>query len=98
MYVYDEGLVRFATSKYVHPSTKNSSNNLYMHLTNYSINKFSENFTENKDAEDDANGNKWSWTAFLKFLRENQIDTETLTEQIEKIIIKSIIAVEPHVS
>lgn len=69
-----------------------------MHLTNYSINKFSENFTENKDADDDANGNKWSWSAFLKFLKENEIDTAPLIAQIEKIVLKTIIAVEPHIS
>ena len=43
VYIYKDGLARFATEKYEKPSDKNI-NNLFMHLTNYAINKFSENF------------------------------------------------------
>jgi hypothetical protein len=35
IYVYDEGLARFASEKYDIDDTKN----IYSHLTNYSINK-----------------------------------------------------------
>jgi hypothetical protein len=35
LYVYDEGLVRFATEKYNIDDPKN----VFVHLTNYSINK-----------------------------------------------------------
>ena len=38
IYLYDEGLVRFATCKYAH-SNSNSKQARFMHLTNYSINK-----------------------------------------------------------
>ena len=42
VYIHKEGLVRFATKKYSNdPATRNE---LYMHLTNYSINKGNENF------------------------------------------------------
>jgi tubulin polyglutamylase TTLL5 len=40
IYIYPEGLARFATEKYA-PGDKE---NKYMHLTNYSINKNSANF------------------------------------------------------
>jgi tubulin polyglutamylase TTLL6/13 len=43
VYIYKDGLARFATEKYEKPSEKNT-NNLFMHLTNYAINKESENF------------------------------------------------------
>ena len=42
IYLYQEGLVRFATHKYVPldaRSDKDALGNLYMHLTNYAINK-----------------------------------------------------------
>lgn len=39
-------------------------------------------------------GNKWSLSAFYKFLTENEIDTDQLKQEIEEIIIKSIISVE----
>ena len=43
IYVYDEGLVRFATDKYVRPDFFNKVSK-FSHLTNYSINKFNKNF------------------------------------------------------
>jgi len=67
---------------------------MYMHLTNYSINKFNDKFTENENENEDAVGNKWSFTAFLSFLMENNINTNNLINNIEKIIIKSLISVE----
>lgn len=39
VYVFNEGLVRFATEKYV--SDPKNISNTYMHLTNYSLNKHS---------------------------------------------------------
>lgn len=43
-------------------------------------------------------GNKWSLTAFFKFLEENEIDTATLKHEIEDIVIKSIISAEHNMS
>jgi hypothetical protein len=42
IYVYNEGLARFASHPY--EMTKETLKNLYQHLTNYSINKKSETF------------------------------------------------------
>ena len=38
IYVYEDGLTRFATEKYNNDDTSN----VYVHLTNYSINKFNQ--------------------------------------------------------
>jgi tubulin polyglutamylase TTLL6/13 len=46
IYIYKEGLARFATQDYVSPLGSNL-NNLCMHLTNYAINKESEDFVQN---------------------------------------------------
>lgn len=43
IFIYHEGLARFATSEYVPPIGSNLGN-LFMHLTNYAINKESDNF------------------------------------------------------
>lgn len=40
IYIYEEGLARFATHKYESIYSANRGNR-YMHLTNYSVNKFS---------------------------------------------------------
>lgn len=42
IYIYNEGLVRFASEPY--DVSKGTKKNLYSHLTNYSINKKSETF------------------------------------------------------
>ena len=57
VYVYKEGLARFASESY---STKASKNNQYMHLTNYSINKKNDNFVANENIEHDDVGFKCS--------------------------------------
>lgn len=38
VFVFKEGLARFATETYIGPQ-KNNLDNLFMHLTNYAINK-----------------------------------------------------------
>jgi hypothetical protein len=43
IYVYEEGLARFATEEY-DSSGYDSENKKYQHLTNYSINKKNEDF------------------------------------------------------
>jgi len=42
-YICDEGIVRFCTTNYKAPDQSNIKN-VYMHLTNYSLNKNSEKF------------------------------------------------------
>eukprot|EP00928_Gymnodinium_smaydae_P090317 TRINITY_DN74145_c0_g1_i1.p1 TRINITY_DN74145_c0_g1~~TRINITY_DN74145_c0_g1_i1.p1 ORF type:complete len:751 (-),score=192.06 TRINITY_DN74145_c0_g1_i1:69-2321(-) len=52
VYMNDEGLVRLATQKYSSdPSTLESRT---MHLTNYSVNKLSPLFVQNKDGREDC--------------------------------------------
>lgn len=65
VYVYKEGLARFATQPYQSPVGSNLGN-LQMHLTNYAINKDSEDFIYNEDAKQDNVGHKRSMSAVLK--------------------------------
>lgn len=48
IYIFDEGLARFATEKY-EPAKRENLDNLFMHLTNYAINKHADGFIENND-------------------------------------------------
>lgn len=59
VYVYREGLVRFATEKY----SKEHTGSVYAHLTNYSINKKNENYHGGEDGQADDSGFKWSFSA-----------------------------------
>jgi tubulin polyglutamylase TTLL4 len=47
IYIYNDGLVRFATQKY--NNNPESLQNKFMHLTNFSINKRAPNFVKNTD-------------------------------------------------
>ena len=53
------GLARLATTKYKVPTSKNISE-IYCHLTNYSLNKFSEDF-QDTDEEGTGSKRKVSW-------------------------------------
>lgn len=52
IFLYQEGLVRLATENYVQPNDINARN-MFMHLTNYAINKFSDKFVENEEHDSD---------------------------------------------
>ena len=60
VFIYEEGLARFATEEYERPS-KSNIKETYMHLTNYSLNKHSENFVFNQH-ENASYGHKRSLT------------------------------------
>ena len=90
IYMYKEGLVRFATQKY----NTTSKGNRFMFLTNYSVNKYSENFVENNNAMEDGKGSKWSITALRKLFTEQGIDDEKLWEKIKDLVIKAILSIE----
>lgn len=67
--MYNEGLSRFATEQYVPPSHSNLDN-LFMHLTNYAINKNSSKFIQNKSEDDDSIGHKRSLTFIWRYLAQ----------------------------
>ena len=46
IYIFKEGLARFATELYKKPG-KDNLDNICMHLTNYAVNKDNENFVFN---------------------------------------------------
>jgi tubulin polyglutamylase TTLL6/13 len=95
VFVFREGLARFATEEYVGPYN-NNLDNLYMHLTNYAINKNSENFEANEDSGEDDVGHKRSVSSVLKLIEENEkkkgITVENLWNQIDDIAVKTLIS------
>ena len=73
IYLYEEGLVRFATVRY-----DSSGKNLWnpcMHLCNYSINKYHSDYIKCDDPDQEDQGHKWSLSALLRHLKANNIDT-----------------------
>lgn len=66
IFIYDEGLARFATQRY-QPVGKKNIKDVFMHLTNYAINKNSKNFIYNKSDKEMDRGHKRSLTAVYKY-------------------------------
>jgi len=92
IYIYDEGLVRFATEQFtLHPS---QMANRFVHLTNYSINKFSDKYV---DYTEEGIGTKWTLSALKKTMRNMGLDPELMMMRIEDIIIKTVISIEHRV-
>ncbi|VEL16530.1 unnamed protein product [Protopolystoma xenopodis] len=92
IYVYEEGLARFATVRYQNGAK--FMNYQCMHLTNYSVNKRNQDFVQNDNADIEDFGNKWSLGALLRYLRDEHKDITGLMMRIEEIIIKAFISVE----
>ncbi|XP_075048148.1 tubulin polyglutamylase TTLL5 isoform X2 [Mixophyes fleayi] len=92
IYLYEEGLTRFATVRY--DRTARNIKNQFMHLTNYSVNKKSGDYVSCDDPEVEDYGNKWSMSAMLRYLKQEGRDTAALMSQVEDLIIKTIISGE----
>ncbi|XP_063230632.1 tubulin polyglutamylase ttll6-like [Bacillus rossius redtenbacheri] len=89
VYIYNEGLARFATSRYQEPTLVNISN-VYMHLTNYSVNKHSRTYVV-----DDEAGSKRKISSINKWLESRGYDVPELWSRIDEVIVKTVIAAQP---
>lgn len=94
IYLYKEGIARFASEPY---SSQGSKTNRFSHLTNYSINKKHEKYIHNFNLETDDEGNKWSMSALCKYLESIGVDLNLMWSKIYDIIIKSFLCVDSHI-
>ncbi len=91
LYIYEDGLARFATEKYVEPTNENLEHQ-YMHLTNYAINKKSPKFVFNNSSTNMGIGHKRSLKCIYEQMRKKGLDVDKLKLKINDLIIKTIIA------
>ena len=92
IFLFKEGLARFATDKY---DTTGALENVFMHLTNYAINKDSENFEVGCDF---SSGSKRSLQFVWEFLAKASVDVPELHQEIRKVIVKTLMMIQPHLS
>ena len=85
-FLYHEGLTRFATEEY-NKTTAAGDDNLFMHLTNYAINKESEKFQENED--DFKKGLVETMEKIAEI--EGQEAVDNLMDLIRDILIKTLL-------
>ncbi|NWX12564.1 TTLL4 polyglutamylase, partial [Aegotheles bennettii] len=95
VYLFKDGLVRFASCKY--SSSMKSLSNKFVHLTNYSVNKKNTEYQSNSD-ETACQGHKWSLKALWSYLTQKGVNSKAIWEKIKDIVIKTIIASEPYVN
>ncbi|XP_044253224.1 tubulin polyglutamylase TTLL4-like isoform X2 [Tribolium madens] len=91
IYLYPDGLARFASAKY--SSDSKDLKDRYVHLTNYSINKLSSQYTANEDANA-CQGHNWTITKLLEYMSKQGIDTKALWRNLQQLVIKTIITGE----
>eukprot|EP00730_Choanoeca_flexa_P013610 TRINITY_DN5516_c0_g1_i1.p1 TRINITY_DN5516_c0_g1~~TRINITY_DN5516_c0_g1_i1.p1 ORF type:complete len:819 (+),score=157.39 TRINITY_DN5516_c0_g1_i1:60-2516(+) len=92
MFLFHDGLVRLSTKAYKAPTAKNMSNTC-MHLTNYSINKHSDDFEQTDDAD---TGSKRSYAWLLQQLRAQGHNVDRLQQRINDCLIKTTIVALPY--
>jgi tubulin polyglutamylase TTLL5 len=96
VYMFDDGLTRFAVDEYTDDDSTFAET--FKHLTNYSLNKFSENFIKNTDPTQEDVGHKWTVSALLRHLSKEGVDTKLLMVRMEDIVIKTLLSIQPQVS
>ncbi|KER19692.1 hypothetical protein T265_11606 [Opisthorchis viverrini] len=93
IFIYNEGLVRLGTEKYVSPSEP-SGESVYMHLTNYAVNKRNAGYDKSPGETD---GSKRSFTFLDQYLRHTcRIDPNTVWRNIRDLIVKTMAIAAPH--
>ncbi|KAE8601506.1 hypothetical protein XENTR_v10013696 [Xenopus tropicalis] len=91
VYVYQEGLVRFATEKF----DLSSLDNVFSHLTNTSINKYSASY--NTEKERVGSGCKWTLGQFRSYLHGLDVDDVLLWQKIYNIVTMTLLAIAPYI-
>ncbi|XP_058145627.1 probable tubulin polyglutamylase TTLL2 isoform X2 [Dasypus novemcinctus] len=91
IYIYQEGLVRFATEKF---DLSNLQNN-YAHLTNSSINTSGTSYEKIKEVI--GHGCKWTLSRFFSYLRSFDVDHVLLWQKISHMVILTMLAFAPSV-
>lgn len=96
IYIYEDGLARFATEKYT--LDEEEFENRFVHLTNYSIQKNAETYTQNKTKiASNLRASKWSLKTLQKVFEDHGKDYKSVKRQMNDLIIKTIISVEPPI-
>uniref|UniRef100_A0A182WH41 Tubulin polyglutamylase TTLL4 n=1 Tax=Anopheles minimus TaxID=112268 RepID=A0A182WH41_9DIPT len=91
VYMHTDGLARFASVKYSDKSE--TLNDRYMHLTNYSINKLSNNYSQNEDA-DACQGHKWTIKSLWSYFADQGINVDRLWSALRNLVLRTVLAGE----
>ena len=97
VYVYREGLVRFATERYT--DAGEDLKRRCVHLTNYSVNVKTEAFAMGQGAEEDDVGHKWSLSALRRHFEEKLgIGFGETWARIKDVVVKTMMCVDDRMN
>ena len=88
VYVYKDGLVRLCVDDYT--ISLDTLKNLYIHLTNTSLNDKSEKFLINNDPDSEF-GNTWTIKTLRKHFENEGFDFDEIMEGINDFTVKTLI-------
>lgn len=96
IFIHEEGIVRFASNKY--SKNMDQIKNQFIHLTNYSVNKNSNEYLANNSA-DGEDGHKWTLKTLWRYLstRHDNVDVNQIWASIIDLIIKTVISAESQI-
>ena len=77
--------------------TRGNLNDLFVHLTNYSINMHSADFQANEGDGDEATGHKWSFAALRRLWESRGVDVPRVMANVRELIAKTFLAVEGEI-
>eukprot|EP01062_Namystynia_karyoxenos_P016063 TRINITY_DN1585_c0_g1_i1.p1 TRINITY_DN1585_c0_g1~~TRINITY_DN1585_c0_g1_i1.p1 ORF type:complete len:785 (+),score=194.92 TRINITY_DN1585_c0_g1_i1:276-2630(+) len=95
VFIFNDGLVRLCTVDYTKPGEDNLDN-VMMHLTNYAINKTSDNFV-NADQGSGSTGHKRDFNFLNRWLRQEGHDVEKVWTRIDQVVVKTFLAALPQI-
>ncbi|OHT08074.1 Tubulin polyglutamylase TTLL6 [Tritrichomonas foetus] len=94
IYIHKEGMARFCSEKYVKPRGSNLDQ-VFSHLTNYSLNKKNDHFQANNDSD---SGSKRSLSSVFNEIEKMGHSTKQLQDKIDDIIRLTIASVQPFLA
>ena len=93
VYVCREGLARLCTIPYKKPAMDNIAQSM-CHLTNYSLNKKSENYTHSRN-DGDESGTKRTITSAFNELKRGGHDIDELWKKIDILVARTMTVIQP---
>jgi len=99
--IFNDGLTRFGTKKYKRPNKKNIYE-VYMHITNYSLNKKSEQFKDIASVEEESASKRKISTTLRQLRRKGKnVQSHWFWDEVDEIVSKTLSAlclpIYPHV-
>ena len=87
IYMFNDGLARFATYEY--NTNAKDIKKRFIHLTNFAVNKHSKKFVKNSKAEQDGQGSKWSLTALKAYYESVGINSQKVQIDDNLVILRN---------